>query len=182
MCGPQRGGGTGDEEHGKVGRLRLVNGKGRQDDTARQNQNHARGEVETTLSVAIRRPGRDQQQDCAEAEGRDRPEVGLDDRVVVSTDDLREEVGSDGGGGTVAESDGGEDPELEVAERGEEGLHGELGFGRCRPIGEESELGDLLLPRRQESGHGRGPRKAEVHEDGESTGQSALYVSGEGKI
>ena len=134
--------------------------------------------MKATLAEVVGRPCGDEQHDCAKAEGRNGPEIGLDNGVVVSADNLGKEVGADGGGGTVAQRNRGEDPEFPVPEWGEKRLHGELGVSRGRSVGEESVSSDLLLPRRQESRDGWRPRQAEVHEDGEGTCKSSLQVSG----
>ena len=133
--------------------------------------------MQPSLSVPVGRPRSDEQQQRAEHEWRDGEQVGLDHRVLEPTDDLGHKVTGDGSGGSVAQGDGGEDVKLPVPERGKERLEGELCAGRSRPIREETEPCDLLLPLVEKSRVGRRPREAEVHEDGESHSQGSLLVS-----
>lgn len=165
-----------DEETSKVGSFLFGDGQSDKNNETDNDQDDTRSQMEASLSVSIRGPGGNGEQKGTEEEGSHGEQVGLDDRVLVSTDDLSHEITGDGGSGTIADSHGAKDVELPVSEGSEKSLVFELGIGTTGPVGEDSVQGDFLLSLAEELGGGVRPREKAGHGNSEANSQGTLSV------
>lgn len=177
---------TSDQEGCEISDSSRADGNSDEDDTSDKDETERRDQVETTFSESIRRPCGGQHEDGSEKVGCDGEQVGLDDRVVESTNDLGEEVSCDSCGDTVTQgcsvnthsraergllTDTGEHPESGISHRLEESSSFELGSDSSRSVFEQSKSSDLFLSVAKESSLGRGPRQHHEEKDGESNGE-----------